>query len=153
MPIDIYNDPHAEKRGDILRKAIVDTFAQPPVATVQPGRALYLTADARVVEEGDTDAELLLVGAQGVLPKTLADELGIEHHKPTQEEIDKREAAEHPEEAEQRASAEAILSEAHTPEHMAEHPEEEKIKSPPELTEETTHLPGTTVSFGGKKGK
>ena len=80
MAIDFYNDPHAEKRGHILHRARINPAA-PPKETVKPGKALYLTADAKVVEEGHPDAEMVLVGEDGVLPKDLADELGIKPHK------------------------------------------------------------------------
>jgi hypothetical protein len=77
MTIDINNDPHAQKRGDLLNRV-----QEPSEERIAPGRALSLTADARVVEADDPDAEMVFVGAEGTIPKRLADELGIAAAEP-----------------------------------------------------------------------
>jgi hypothetical protein len=86
VAIDIYNDPHAEKRGEIIRRI---NQALPGAATVRPGKALSLTEDNKIVDADDPAAAFVLVGENGVLPADLAKELGIKQYKRSaQEEAD-----------------------------------------------------------------
>jgi len=83
VAIDIYNDPGAERRGEIIRRV---NQALPGGETIRPGKALCLTEDNRVVEADDPEAAFVLVGEHGTLPADIAKELGIEEYQRTKEE-------------------------------------------------------------------
>jgi hypothetical protein len=76
--IDTLNDPYAEKRGEIFRRK---AQADPNADSITPGKSLALTADNRVVDGGDPEAEFVLVGEFGTLPADLAKELGVKASK------------------------------------------------------------------------
>jgi hypothetical protein len=76
--IDSMNDPFAEKRGEIFRRK---AQADPNADSITPGKSLALTADNRVVDGGDPEAEFVLVGEFGTLPADLAKELGVKASK------------------------------------------------------------------------
>lgn len=150
MPIDIYNDPHAEKRGDILRRAGAPLFPNSDTKTVKPGRALYLTADASVVEQGDPEAELLLCGEQGTLPADLAHELGISGEEKTVKESAEEAAEEKkPEETHAGLTIHATPAPAETGA-PAQTAAPEQPETPAEIVNTTSQ---TGTSFGGGKGK
>lgn len=73
---DVGNDSpeNIAKRNAIFTRI---TSALPGAPSIQPGKALFLTPDAKVVEEGDPDAAFVLCGPLGSLPADLAKELGI----------------------------------------------------------------------------